>query len=212
MSIDYQNLRREYLQKALHEDQMQDDPMEQFAEWFQAAVTVQLDLPNAMALATSSKDGVPSVRYVLLKGYSQEGFVFYSNSTSATGEHLQDNPVASLVFYWAPMDRQIRVDGHVQIVSEQESDDYFSSRPGEAQISAAASPQSSVVNKEFLEQRVIELTEQYKGQEVPRPPEWIGYRVVPYRIEFWQGREHRLHDRILYTLDKDNWQISRLAP
>ena len=212
MSIDYENLRREYLQKALHEDKMLDDPMEQFAEWFQAAVTVQLDLPNAMALATSSKNGVPSVRYVLLKGYSQEGFVFYTNSTSKKGAQLQENPVASLVFYWAPMDRQIRVYGHVQTVSEKESDDYFSSRPGEAQISAAASPQSSVVSKEFLEQRVLELTDTYTGQEVPRPPEWIGYRVVPHQIEFWQGREHRLHDRILYTLEKDKWQISRLAP
>ena len=132
MSIDYQNLRREYLQKALLEENMHENPIEQFAEWFQAAVSVQLDLPNAMTLATVTTEGKPCARYVLLKGYSDEGFVFYTNSLSAKGEQLKQNPYAALVFYWAPLDRQIRVEGQVETLDAHEADEYFNSRPVDA--------------------------------------------------------------------------------
>jgi pyridoxamine 5'-phosphate oxidase len=212
MTIDFEVLRREYLQKALNEEDMNSDPVKQFDDWFQTAVNFDFDLPNAMALATANLDGMPSVRYVLLKEYDKNGFVFYSNANSSKGKDLSNNPYAALVLYWAPLDRQIRIEGQIEILSDEQADKYFRSRPFDSQISAIASPQSTIVSKEFLEDRVEVLTEQYRDNQPPRPEGWIGYRVIPHSIEFWQGREHRLHDRILYTFQNDVWIINRLAP
>lgn len=212
MPIDFETLRREYIQKALNEEDMKPDPLMQFDDWFQAAVSNGLDLPNAMALATTRSDGVPSVRYILLKEYDKKGFVFYSNANSAKGRDMDNNPNVALVFYWAPLDRQIRIEGRIELLPGEEADEYFHSRPVDSQISAIASPQSFIVSKEYLEERVKVLTEEYRGKQAPRPETWIGYRVIPHTIEFWQGREHRLHDRIVYTLENNKWNIHRLAP
>ncbi len=212
MSIDYDKLRREYRQVLLDEEKMNDDPVLEFESWFDQAVRLELELPNAMVLATV-KDGKPAARYVLLKSFGQDGFVFFTHAVSAKGRQLADNPFAALVFYWSPIHRQVRVEGRVVGVSDQEADEYFASRPHGSRVAVWVADQSSEVeSRTYLEERMAQLEEEYPG-EVPRPETWTGYRVIPDNIEFWQGRENRLHDRVLYRKSDDgDWSKSRLAP
>ena len=214
MNSDFSELRREYIYSAMDEANMDVDPIKQFADWFQKAVDAELDLPNAMVLATATREGAPTARYVLMKGFDDRGFVFYSHADSVKGRQLQANPRAALVFYWAPMHRQVRIEGGVERVSEEDADEYFKSRPYDSRVSAWIATQSSVVpDREFLEQEYYRVASEFPGEEIPRPGDWIGYRVVPTRIEFWQGREGRLHDRILYTCNGPGaWTMQRLAP
>jgi len=211
---DFVALRREYRGKALLEDEMHSDPFEQFQQWFDEVTRLDIDMPNTMALATVSPDGKPGLRYVLLKALDEQGFVFYTHSVSAKGRQLAANPAASLAFYWQPVNRQVRLEGVVEQVSADEADSYFQSRPYGSQISTWVAPQSAVVsNREFMEQRVRDLEAAYPQGKVPRPDTWVGYRLVPGSFEFWQGRENRLHDRILYRRAADSaWTLERLAP
>ncbi len=188
------------------------DPLLQFERWFKDALAASLPLANAMTLATVSAEGKPDARVVLLKGVESGGFVFYTNYDSRKGRQLTARPDACLVFLWTQLERQVRIEGKVEKVSVSDSDKYFLSRPVGARLSARGSAQSSVVpGREFLENAVKGEKEQY-GDNPPRPAHWGGYRVVPSRIEFWQGRENRLHDRLLYTASGGTWKIERLAP
>ncbi|NKB36072.1 MAG: pyridoxamine 5'-phosphate oxidase [Gammaproteobacteria bacterium] len=213
MSIDYDKLRREYRQVSLQETDMHADPIIEFESWFKQAVDFELELPNAMVLATVDELGKPAARYVLLKSFDDRGFVFYSHSVSAKGQQMAENPAAALVFYWSPLHRQVRVEGKVEALSAAEADEYFASRPYGSRIAVWVADQSSTVDSRgFMEERIKLLEGQYPDT-VPRPETWIGYRVVPDSIEFWQGRENRLHDRILYeTENGENWLMKRLAP
>jgi pyridoxamine 5'-phosphate oxidase len=189
------------------------DPISQFKRWFDDAVASGMKLPEAMTLATATRDGKPSARVVLLKDVDTDGFVFYTNYRSAKARDLEANPQAALVFYWSQFDRQVRVEGTVERVSMEESRAYFKTRPRESQIGAWASPQSNVIqNREVLEARVAELEQLYRDREIACPEHWGGYRVKPTRIEFWKGRLGRLHDRIVYERDGTHWNINRLAP
>lgn len=214
MTIDFAELRREYRGKALLESEVDSNPVKQFNQWFDEASKLDIEMPNTMALATVSPDGKPSVRFVLLKAVDNQGFVFYTHSISTKGQHLAVNPNASLVFYWQPVNRQVRLEGVVEQLSDEEADEYFQSRPYGSQISVWVAPQSAVVSsREFMEQRVQELEAEYPEGKVPRPDTWVGYRLVPESFEFWQGRENRLHDRIVYKRTTNNkWVLERLAP
>lgn len=208
-------LRREYASRALDEQDADPNPIQQFTIWFDEALKSQLLDVNAMTLATASAKGEPSARTVLLKGADEHGFVFYTNYHSAKGRDLAENPRASLLFFWAELERQVRINGAVTRTSAEESDAYFHSRPFESQIGASISPQSHpVANRTFLELRYAELIQKHaQDPVVPRPSHWGGYRLVPDAIEFWQGRKSRLHDRLLYTKQADgSWSRSRLAP
>ncbi|HLN99765.1 MAG TPA: pyridoxamine 5'-phosphate oxidase [Pyrinomonadaceae bacterium] len=198
----------------LDETTVEDNPLNLFQRWFEDAIASGSRLPESMTLATATKDGVPSARVVLLKQVDSDGFVFYTNYHSAKAKDLQENPRAALVFYWVDLDRQVRVEGAVERVPAQESDEYFATRPRESQIGALASPQSEVIeSRDVLELRFQELEEKYRDREVERPRHWGGYRLRPDRIEFWQNRPGRLHDRILYDRQRNgNWTIKRLAP
>ena len=193
---------------------MNADPILQFGGWLQAAIDAGLELANAMLLATASKDGLPSARYVLLKGFDDRGFVFYSHADSVKGRQLAENPRAALVLYWAPMHRQVRIEGGVQLVADADADEYFKSRPYDSRVSAWVARQSSIVpSRQYLEDEYFRVAQEFPGEEIPRPEDWIGYRVVPVRIEFWQGREGRLHDRIEYLSNgSGGWTMQRLAP
>jgi pyridoxamine 5'-phosphate oxidase len=208
------DLRKEYMLRGLSEGDLDADPVAQFRSWFDAAVAAGLPEPNAMALATATADGRPSVRMVLLKGFDAAGFVFYSNYESRKGRELEENPWAALVLFWVELERQVRIEGRVERVSPQQSDAYFQSRPPGSQLSAAASRQSEVIpGRDVLERRVEELEAEYADQSVPRPAFWGGYRVVPSTIELWQGRPSRLHDRLRYRrLEGGSWLIERLSP
>ena len=190
------------------------DPIKQFQAWLNDAMEAKLPLPEAMTLATATPDGRPSARMVLLKQVDHDGFVFFTNYRSAKARQLDANPYAALVFYWAQLDRQVRVEGSVTRTSAQESRDYFQTRPRESQIGAWASAQSEVISaRDVLEQRGLELESLYCDREIDCPEHWGGYRLKPERIEFWKSRVGRLHDRILYELQPDDsWTISRLAP
>jgi pyridoxamine 5'-phosphate oxidase len=214
MSGDLSALRREYASRALTEDLAHTDPIAQFAAWWDEAVRAQLVDVNAMTLATASSAGEPAARIVLLKAFGATGFVFFTNYDSAKGQDLDANPRASLLFFWAELERQVRINGRVTRVSRDESETYFHSRPFESQIGAWASAQSRVVTgRDELEQRYAKLAAEYDGLTVPLPPFWGGYRVQPEAIEFWQGRKSRLHDRLLYSRQADgSWARSRLAP
>jgi len=206
-------LRREYASRALTEADALDDPIQQFAVWFGEALKSELLDTNAMTLATASRDGEPAARIVLLKGFDETGFVFFTNYESAKAADLERNPRACLLLFWAVLERQVRVTGRVSKTSTQESEKYFQSRPFESQIGAWASAQSRTLSdRASLEARYAELAAKYAGGPVPLPPFWGGYRVAPETIEFWQGRKSRLHDRLLYTQHADTWVRSRLAP
>ena len=208
------DLRRNYSLESLSETDVHSNPLEQFKTWFQETLNSQLVEPNAMTLATASADGRPSARTVLLKGLENDGFVFYTNYESRKGSELAVNPHAALLFNWLELERQVRIEGKVEKVSAETSNNYFRSRPKGSQIGAWASPQSAVITgREILEEKIEELTETFKHeQELPLPPFWGGYVLRPVAIEFWQGRENRLHDRILYALKGEKWHIERLAP
>ena len=206
------DLRQEYMRAGLAEADALADPFAQFERWFQDALAAGLPLANAMTLATVTDAATPDARIVLLKGVEGGGFVFYTNYRSRKGAQLAARPEACLVFFWAELERQVRIEGHVQKVPDSESDAYFASRPVGARLSANASAQSSVVpGREFLEKAVAREKAKH-GDNPPRPEHWGGYRVIPERIEFWQGRENRLHDRLLYLRTDTRWKIERLAP
>ena len=207
------NLRREYMRAGLDESDAVADPFAQFALWFDEAVASGLPLPNAMTLASADALGMPSARAVLLKGYGPEGFVFYTNYTSRKGRELTSNPRACLLFSWVELERQVRIEGPVERVSAAESDEYFATRPLGSQLAAWASPQSETVAGRPVLEAGFAAAQRRFGQAVPRPPGWGGYRVVPQSIEFWQGRENRLHDRLVYRYANGaRWTIARLAP
>jgi len=212
--INIAEIRKEYSQKSLVESEMQPDAMKQFNSWWQDALEAKIIEVNAMTLATASADGMPSARTVLLKGFSEDGFVFFSNYTSYKGQQLAENPKACLVFYWKELERQVRITGLVTKTTDQENDAYFSSRPHESQVGAIATPQSQVIeNRQWLNNRFEKLLQENKNQKIQRPSHWGGYVVKPVIIEFWQGRPGRLHDRIQYSLQDDGkWKIERLAP
>ena len=198
----------------LDEQTVDPDPIQFFQRWFSDAMASGSRLPDAATLATATKDGRPSARMVLLKHVDQRGFVFYTNYRSSKAKELAENPRAALVCYWVGLDRQVRVEGSVEKISPEESDEYFRTRPRESQLGALASPQSEVIERrEVLDSRFQELEELYRDREVERPEHWGGYRIKPERIEFWSNRPGRLHDRILYELqDNGSWSIKRLAP
>ena len=202
------------VQQYLDETTVDRNPIAQFQRWFDSALASGSRLPESMTLATATPDGKPSARVVLLKQVNDDGFVFYTNYRSAKAKELEENPQAALVFYWVGLDRQVRVEGSVEKVSDAESDEYFKTRPRESQIGALASPQSDVIeSREVLERKHDELEQEYRDREVPRPKHWGGYRLKPKRIEFWENRPGRLHDRIVYDLQpNDSWSIQRLAP
>ena len=209
-----ESLRSNYALSGLNETDLLDTPFQQFQRWLEQAIAAKLPEPNAMTLATLSTEGKPIARMVLLKGLDEKGFVFYTNYDSAKGKQLTETDSAALVFWWAGLERQVRVEGTVEKVSSEESDAYFQSRPKASQLGAWASPQSQVIeNRDVLEKRLAQLEEKYATEKVPRPPHWGGFRVIPTAIEFWQGRPSRLHDRIRYELDeKGDWFYQRLAP
>jgi pyridoxamine 5'-phosphate oxidase len=199
--------------EGLDEKTIDRDPIKQFQIWFNDAIAAKLPLPEAMTLATATPDGKPSARMVLLKQVDHDGFVFFTNYRSSKAEQLDANPYAALVFYWALLDRQVRVEGSVVKTSAQESREYFSTRPRESQIGAWASAQSQAIeSREVLEQRAHELEALYLDREIDCPEHWGGYRLKPERIEFWKSRIGRLHDRILYQRATTGWTITRLAP
>ncbi|HEX3272233.1 MAG TPA: pyridoxamine 5'-phosphate oxidase [Ktedonobacterales bacterium] len=212
MNLD--DLRREYTQRGLREEDLALDPFMQFGAWFDEVAQADIREPNAMTLATATPDGRPSARMVLLKGVDARGFTFFTNYESRKGGELDANPRAALVFFWVQLERQVRVEGRVERVSDEESDAYFASRPEGSQVGAWASKQSAVLpDRGPLEARYEELRAQYEGHEVPRPPFWGGFRVVPETVEFWQGRVNRLHDRLRYRRQGDgSWVIERLSP
>jgi pyridoxamine 5'-phosphate oxidase len=208
------DIRRDYKLKSLSESEAHADALVQFDIWWKEAVSSEIEEVNAMTLATASADGVPSARIVLLKGFSKSGFVFFTNYGSFKGQQLRENPRACLVFFWKELERQVRITGVVRKLAEQESDDYFNSRPDGSKLGAIASPQSQVISsREWLEERVEELVTRNQSQQFTRPAHWGGYVVQPVTIEFWQGRSNRLHDRLQYSVQPDGaWNIERLAP
>jgi pyridoxamine 5'-phosphate oxidase len=214
------NLSREILglkykseDKSLDEKDLASNPFVQFEKWFKEAVKSEADKANAFVLSTATKEGKPSARIVLLKGVERESFVFYTNYDSRKGKELLENPFAAVTFFWPSLEKQVRIEGKVQKVSETESDAYFKSRPAGSQAGAWVSPQSSVIpGREVLEQKHHDFIIEHENKEIQRPPFWGGFCIVPSHIEFWQGRASRLHDRILYTFENDNWKIERLAP
>jgi pyridoxamine 5'-phosphate oxidase len=213
MNADIANIRTDYSLKALSEADVKADAIDQFTQWWNEALKSDIDEVNAMTLATSDKTGQPSARIVLLKDYTSKGFVFFTNYESLKGNQLAENPAACLLFFWKELQRQVRIDGIVEKVAADESDAYFNSRPEGSRIGAWTSPQSKVIDdRNYLENRYLEFTEKFKEGKIDRPPHWGGYIVKPTRIEFWQGRASRLHDRILYTKINSNWKIERLAP
>lgn len=198
----------------LDERTVNPDPIRQFQQWLRDAGQAAIVLPEAMAVATVSRTGQPSVRMVLLKEVDEKGFVFFTNYDSRKGKEISENPRVELLFWWSAIERQVRIEGSIEKVTAQESDEYFRTRPRESQISAYASPQSAVISsREELNNMVRKIEQQYHNNEIPRPKNWGGLRVRPFRIEFWEGKRARLHDRILYTRTPEGiWKISRLAP
>jgi pyridoxamine 5'-phosphate oxidase len=207
------DLRREYAHARLDEKDVSRDPIDEFARWFAEAQAAAVEEPNAMTLATATPDGRPSARVVLLKGFDERGFVFFTDYRSRKGEELEANPRAALAFHWAELERQVRIEGAVTRTSLEESDLYYRSRPLGSRLGAWASYQSQpIASREILEAGLLEVQRRFTGPEVPLPPHWGGYRVNPERIEFWQGRESRLHDRIQYLWEGERWKIERLSP
>jgi pyridoxamine 5'-phosphate oxidase len=207
-------LRHEYDAHGLRRADLHSDPFEQFGAWFAAALAADIRDVNAMTLATATGDGKPTARIVLLKGFDERGFAFFTNYDSEKGRQLEANPYAALAFFWVKLERQIRISGRVEKTSREDSAAYFHSRPAGARLGAWASKQSEVIDsRQILDARLEQMTERFEGGEIPLPPHWGGYRVTPDQIEFWQGRPNRLHDRFRYSRRADgSWQIDRLAP
>lgn len=208
------DIRKEYQKKSLQESEVAEDPFKQFSSWWEEALGSEIEEVNAMTLATTDRDAMPSARIVLLKGFDETGFVFYTNYNSQKGVELAQNNRACLVFFWKELERQVRITGIAEKLSTEDNIAYFNSRPDGSKIGAWASPQSLVVaGKAWLKETFDYYMERFKHGEIPTPPHWGGYRVSPFKIEFWQGRPNRLHDRILYTKQPDGaWKIERLAP
>lgn len=211
---DLSDMRKEYKNHTLEISDVEKDPIAQFAHWFDEAVkTMGIEEANAMTLSTCDPDGKPSGRIVLLKGFDEQGFIFYTNYDSRKGKELSENPWAGLTFFWGPLERQIRVVGKVTKVTHEESDSYFESRPIGSRRTAFVSPQSQPITTKDDLLKEIETVKKKFGDQIPRPQSWGGYKVVPYEIEFWQGRPNRFHDRIFYERTSDHdWVIKRLAP
>ena len=207
------DLRKDYTRTGLLEQDCDPDPIRQFERWFREALDAGVEEPNAMTLATATREGDPSARVVLLKGYDQRGFVFFTNLESHKGRELEDNPRAALVFLWKSLERQVRVTGSVSRVSREETDAYFRTRPVGSRLGAWASRQSEVIgSREVLEASLAEVTARFSGQEIPAPPFWGGLRVMHEAVEFWQGRPNRLHDRIRYRKTGGTFARERLSP
>jgi pyridoxamine 5'-phosphate oxidase len=206
-------MRRDYAAAGLSEEDALADPIEQFQRWFDDARRAEVHEPNAMALATVDAEGQPAARIVLLKGVDQRGLAFFTNRESRKADHIGANPKAALVFWWGPLERQVRFEGTIEEVDAAEADAYFQSRPKDSQLAAWASAQSRVIaDRAELEAAERHHRERFGEGDVPRPPFWGGYRLAPARVEFWHGRRSRLHDRLRYTRVGDGWRIERLAP
>lgn len=207
-----EDIRNEYSKGTLDEKHLKDNPFNQFAYWMEEAFKARVSEPTAMTVATADAYGKPSARIMLLKGYDESGFIFYTNFSSRKGSQLEVNPYASLLFFWPELERQIRIEGKTVPQERELSEEYFSSRPYESQLSAVASPQSQrISDRDYLDQALKGIRRKYGG-DVPMPREWGGYRLIPHYFEFWQGRSNRLHDRFRYTLVDDRWKTARLAP
>jgi len=212
MKEEIAGIRQDYKLQSLSEADAAADAIQQFTKWWNEAVHSEIKEVNAMTLATTTANGLPAARIVLLKDYDERGFVFFTNYQSHKGQVMAKNPKAALLFFWRELERQVRIEGTVEKTSIQESDEYFNSRPAGSRLGAWASPQSQVINsRELLEMNIEKYSAQFGGN-ITRPPHWGGYRVIPSSIEFWQGRSSRLHDRLLYTRTETRWKIERLAP
>ncbi len=210
---DLNELENDYEENELNEDNLIQDPFKQFDIWLEDAINEGLDDPNVMILSTVSESNRPSSRIVLLKEFNQKGFTFYSNYHSKKGKHLKKNSYGSFLFPWHTMKRQVRIEGKIDKISQEESDAYFDTRPFGSKIEAWASPQSEKIpSRDFLENKEKELNQKFEGRSVPRPSNWGGYRLIPDLFEFWQERGNRLHDRFEFNLVKNKWIIKRLAP
>jgi len=213
MKKDIKDLREEYALATLDLSDVDPNPLVQFSKWIHNAIESNLTEPNAMTLATVSRVGVPSARIVLLKGFDEKGFVFFTNYRSQKGEEISQNPNVALVFSWLELQRQIRIEGVASMISQKDSEDYFKTRPRGSKIGALASPQSRAIDRKDLEHSFQMIENQFfQSEDIPKPEHWGGYLVRPSRIEFWQGRRSRLHDRINYSLEEGKWKIERLAP
>jgi pyridoxamine 5'-phosphate oxidase len=212
--LDLEEIRNEFVTKGFREEDLDPDPVVLFARWYQLVLALPIRLPDAMTLATASADGRPSARMVLLKGYDHRGFAFFTNYESRKGLEVAVNPHAALVLYWKELDRQVRIEGRVERTSDEESDAYFASRPWGSRVAATISQQSNrIANRISLDENFRMVASAHPDEQIPRPPTWGGFRVIPATIEFWQGRLNRLHDRFLYTREPDNtWRIERLCP
>lgn len=211
--LDLQDMRRDYIKATLDEQSVDPNPFVQFESWFNDAKSAGVVEPNAMVLATSGASNMPNIRAVLLKIFDEKGFVFFTNYTSTKAREIEENPQAALEFMWLDLERQVRILGRCEKITKAESFAYFIKRSRGSQLGAWVSNQSSVVSsRKLLAMQIEKMKEKFKNGDVPLPDFWGGYRVIPSQIEFWQGRESRLHDRILYTKEEHKWQISRLAP